>query len=73
MAKMFKEAQRPLYEGCPTNHLTAILLLFNLVTTCGVSNTFVDELFTLLRVDLFPKDNTLPRSLYFAKRVVFNN
>ncbi len=47
MAKMFQEAGMPLYEGCPTSHLTAILLLPNLVTTHEVSNTFVDELFTL--------------------------
>jgi hypothetical protein len=73
MAKMFKEAWKLLYEGCPISRLIAILLLLNLVTTHGVNNTFVDELFTLLRVDLFPKDNTFSKSLYFAKRVVFNN
>jgi predicted Zn-ribbon and HTH transcriptional regulator len=41
----------------------------NLVTMYGVSNAFVDELFTLLKVDLFLKDNNLPKSLYHAKRV----
>ncbi len=42
----------------------------NLVTTYGVTNVFVHELFTLLRVDLFPKDNNLPKSLYHAKKVM---
>jgi predicted Zn-ribbon and HTH transcriptional regulator len=42
----------------------------NLVTTCGVSNAFIDALFTLLKVDLFPKDNNLPKSLYHAKKAV---
>jgi hypothetical protein len=36
----------------------------------GVSNAFVHELFSLLKIDLFLKDNTLPKSLYEAKRVV---
>lgn len=62
--KMYKEAQTPLYEGCFNSQLPSILLLLSLVSTHGVSNTFVDELFTLLWVDLFPKDNTFPKSLY---------
>jgi hypothetical protein len=68
--KMYKKAQTPLYEGCPNSRLASILLLLNLVTTHGVSNTFVDELFTILWVDLFPKDNTPPKSLYQAKNIV---
>jgi hypothetical protein len=36
----------------------------NLVAKDGVGNVFVDELFTLLKVDLFPK------SFYHAKRAV---
>jgi hypothetical protein len=67
---MYQEAHTPLYKGCPTNHLVAILLLFNLITTHGVNNLFVDELFALLRLNLFPKDNTLPKSLYYAKKIV---
>jgi hypothetical protein len=31
---------------------------------------FVDELFSLLRLDLFPKKNTLPKSLYEVKIIV---
>jgi hypothetical protein len=35
-----------------------------------VSNTFADELFALLKIDLFPKANTLPKSMYHAKRLI---
>ncbi len=63
--KMYKS-----YEGCPNSRFASILLLLNLISTHGVSNTFVDELFTLLWVDLFPKDNNLPKSLYHAKSIV---
>jgi hypothetical protein len=70
MANMFKEAKILLYEGCPTSHLATILLLLNVCNTHGVSNMFVDELFSLLRLDLFPKKNTLPKSLYEVKIIV---
>jgi hypothetical protein len=71
MAKMFQEARTPLYEGCSTSCLTTSLLLLNLITTHGVNNTFANELFTLLRCDLFLKDNTLPKSMYQSKKVVW--
>jgi hypothetical protein len=68
MSKLFHKACIPLYEVCPTNCLDGIILLFNLITTHGVSNTFVDEFFPLLKFDLFPKDNTLPKSMYHMLR-----
>lgn len=63
-SNMFQEVQTPHYKKCPTSHLIAILLLMNLVAKDGVGNAFVDELFTLLKVDLFPKP------FYHAKRAV---
>jgi hypothetical protein len=65
---MFQDAQTLLYEGSPTSHLATIFMLFNLLITHGVSNAFANELFTLLKVDLFPKENFLPKSLYHIKR-----
>ncbi len=59
-----------MYEGCPISRLTTILLLFNLSSTHGVTNMFVDELFSLLRLHLFPRDNNFPTSLYEAKSIV---
>jgi hypothetical protein len=70
MSGMFKEAQTPLYEGCPNSCLATILLLLNLCNTHGINNMFADELFSLLRLDLFPKDNTLPKSLYEVNTIV---
>ncbi len=70
MVEMFQEAHTPLYQGCSTIRLATILLLLNLITTHGVNNTFLNKIFTLLRIELFPKDNTLPKSMYQVKRVV---
>jgi hypothetical protein len=67
---MFHNAHTPLYEGCPTSHLATIFMLLNFLTTHAVNNAFADELFTLLKVDIFPKDNSLPKSLYHAKRQI---
>jgi hypothetical protein len=67
---MLKDVQTPLYEGCPTSRLATILLLLNLCNTHGISNMFVDEFFSLLRFNLFPRDNTLPKSLYEINTIV---
>lgn len=69
-SNMFQEAQTTFYKLCSISRFIAILLLMNLVITYGASNVFVDELFTLMKVDLFSKDNNLPKSLYHAKNVV---
>lgn len=64
MVEMFQDAQTSFYEGCPTSCLVTILLLLNLCITHGVNSTFIDELLYLPKVDLFPKDNTFPKSFY---------
>jgi hypothetical protein len=51
----------------PYNH--PIIVEFDNYTR--VNNTFANELFTLLKCDLFLKDNTLPKSMYQAKKVVW--
>jgi hypothetical protein len=71
MVEMFQEAHTALYARCPTSRLATILSLLNLITTHGVNNTFVNELFALLKCDLFLKDNTLPKSIYQTKKVVW--
>ncbi|CAM6026736.1 unnamed protein product [Sphagnum balticum] len=70
MVEMFQEVRTPLYVKCLTSHPATILLLLNLITTHGVSKTFANELFTLLKCDLFLKYNTLPKSMYQAKKVI---
>ncbi len=39
--EMYKEAQTPFYEGCPSSWFASILLLLNLVSTHGVSNKLI--------------------------------
>jgi hypothetical protein len=70
MVDTFKATHNPSYQGCPTSHLQTILLFFNLTNMHGVSNTLVEELLSLLGLDLFPKDNTIPKSLYEAKTIL---
>jgi hypothetical protein len=71
MFEMIQEAHTQLHEGCPTSCLVAILLLLKTLTTHGVSNTFVDELFTHSGVTFSLKITPCPSQLmYQAKRIV---
>jgi hypothetical protein len=70
MTQMFQEACTPLFEGCPTNCLTAILLLLNLMIVHGLNNAFANEFFSFIGIDLLPKGNNLPKSMYHVKRVI---
>jgi hypothetical protein len=49
---MFTKTLTPLYEGSSTSMLSTTLLLLNLRTIHGVSNSFMDELFSLLQKEL---------------------
>jgi hypothetical protein len=51
----------PLYEGCKTKLLVAVLLIFNCFTVHGVSNSCADELLNVIS-ELLPKGNKLPKS-----------
>jgi hypothetical protein len=55
MEIMLTKASTFLYEGSFTNMLSTTLLLLNLRTIHGVSNNFMDELFSLLWKELLPK------------------
>ena len=67
---LLRESHTPLYEGSPMNRLGTILMLLNLCSVHGVSNNFVDELFSFLKQDLLPRSNTLPNSRYEACKVI---
>jgi hypothetical protein len=54
---MLTKASTPLFEGSFTNMLLAMLLLLNLKIVHGLTNVFMDELFSLLRKKLLPKGN----------------
>ena len=45
-------------------------MLLNLCSVHGVSNNFVDELFGLLKNELLPKVNTLPKTRYEATKIM---
>ena len=69
MEDLLRESHTPLYEGSPMNRLGTILMLLNLCSIHGVSNNFVDKLFSLLKQDLLSRSNTLPNSHYEACKV----
>jgi hypothetical protein len=46
MEAMFTKVSTPLYEGSSTSMLSTTLLLLNLRTIHGISNSFMDELFS---------------------------
>jgi hypothetical protein len=60
-------AVRGLYSGAKSSTLAATILLLNLCTIHGVSNCFVDELFSILHGHILPEINSLPKNYYAAK------
>jgi hypothetical protein len=62
-----EEAMTGLYNGTKLSTLAATIILQNLSTIHGISNCFVDELFSILYGHLLPQGNKLPRNHYAAK------
>jgi hypothetical protein len=60
-------AIRGLYRGAKSSKLAATILLFNLYSVHGISNYFVDELFSILHGHILSEGNSLPRNQYVAK------
>jgi hypothetical protein len=67
-----EDALDELYVGAKSSKLAATILLLNLYTVHGVSNCFVDELFSILHRHLLPPGNVLPRNQYAAKTLTKN-
>ena len=60
----------PFYVGCiDFTRLSAVLALVNLKARFGWSDKSFTELLVLLK-KLFPKDNTLPKNQYEAKKIL---
>jgi hypothetical protein len=70
MEELLTKAKTPFYDGCSTSMLVATLLLLNLNTVHVVSNTCMDELFSLLWRVLLPKDNKMPTTSYEAHKLI---
>jgi len=65
-----EDAITKLYKGSKGTKLAATILFMNLCTVHGVSNKFVDELFTLSHLHLLLGDNCLPNNYYVAKTLI---
>jgi hypothetical protein len=70
MDAMWAKALTSLYEGFTTSMLSTILLLLNLRIVHGVSNIFMNELFSFLHFDLLPKVNKMSAITYEALKLV---
>jgi hypothetical protein len=62
-----QDAMQQLYEDAKCTKLAATILLMNLCTVHGVSNTFADEMFTILHAHILPEDNSLPKNYHAAR------
>ena len=60
------EAIEELYVGARCTKLAATILLMNLCTVHGVSNTFVDEMFAILHGHVLSEVNCLPKNYHAA-------
>ena len=67
MSQLLEDSKIPLYNGCTTNWLVAILLLLNCFTIFGVSTAFANEMLKLMK-ELFLPMNSLPKSYYEAHK-----
>jgi len=64
------DSNLPLYLGCTTyTRLSAVLTLVNLKAIFGWSDKSLTELLVLLK-NMLPKENTLPKSHYEAKKIL---
>jgi hypothetical protein len=75
MEMLLKEAKTPLFEACNksnNSHLSSVLMFFNAWIVHQVTNTFQEELFWLIGLKNFPKNNMIPKSRYQASKLVSN-
>jgi hypothetical protein len=62
-----EDAVQELYTRAKSSKLATTILLLNLCTVHGVSNCFVDELFSILHAHLLLDGNSLPKNHYAAR------
>jgi hypothetical protein len=65
--QLLEDALEHLYSEARCTKLTATILLMNLCTVHGISNSFVDEFFAILHGHLLPERNSLPKNYHAAK------
>ena len=65
--KLLSDSEKPLYPGCTKySKLSAIIMLYNLKATHGLSDVAFSEHLELFK-DMLPKENVLPERTYEAK------
>ena len=67
---LYTEATTPVYPGAKMSVVSATIIIMNMCSVFRVSNTFTDELFRFLSVDLLPVPNKLPKTHYAARKSI---
>ncbi len=70
MEGLISKASTPSIQGSSTSMLSAILLFLNMKTMHSINNVFMDELFSLLRKKLLPKENKMLVTSYEAFKLI---
>ncbi len=70
---LLKEVETPLFVACnksKNSHLSSVLMFLNACIVHQVTKTFQDELFWLIGLEIFPKNNMIPKSRYETSKLV---
>jgi hypothetical protein len=65
--QQMEESLQELYLGARSIQLAATVLVMNLCTVHGMSNSCADELFAILHAHLLPELNTIPKNYHATK------
>ena len=66
---LLEECEKPLYEGSKYNALSGLLKFQHIKGQCGLSDACFGLLLGALK-DVLPPNNTIPNSLYEAKKLL---
>ncbi|XP_021758007.1 uncharacterized protein LOC110723041 isoform X1 [Chenopodium quinoa] len=67
---LMKDSQDPVYEGCKSSKMSALLKLLHIKTLGRWSNESFTMLLDFLKKELLPKVSNLPDSYYEAKKTI---
>jgi hypothetical protein len=67
---LYWEGTKPIYGGTNVSIISATIVLINMAVIHNVSNAYVDGLLKYLSTMLLPRENSLPKSHYEAKRLI---
>jgi hypothetical protein len=70
LEQLYAQASIPVYSGSSVSMISTVVVLLNMCTTHGTSNTFQEELLKYLSTCLLPAGNMLPSSFDQAKNTV---